>query len=479
MKYIPNTGVIADQMLKEMGLRHIDDLLGQIPEDVRNRNTLSGLPNTKSELEVRSQYSSLSKKNTFSPQRVFCGAGIYSHDIPSAIDAIAGRAEFLTSYTPYQPEISQGTLISIYEFQTMVSRLFEMEVTNASMYDGSTAFAEALLMAKRLRPSASKIFYSMGIHPEVIATAKTTLEGLDIEWLPLSLNASGGTELKPGQISSQLDNILAVAVQSPNFFGVVENLNQIRKAWPGQTPQYSAAAGIQPSVANFGSPLYVVHTGDPHAFGILQAPGLAGADIVTAEGQPLGCYPAYGGPAVGLFSTRSGFVRQMPGRLVGKTKDSDGRESYCLTLSTREQHIRREKATSNICTNQGWCALRVAMYLAMRGPTGLTEVAEQSHSKAMYLADHLSKIDGVKLLFKSGFYNEFLVQADRLEERFKNAVSNGIVPGVRLSQYSGMMSGNFGNSSIALDDLLLVCASELMTKKDLDDYVTAFALKKN
>ncbi len=452
MKYIPNTGPIAQEMLKNMGLGAIEDLLSQIPKDLRFTGKFNNIPNAKSELEIRKDYDNLSNLFCLPLNRVFCGGGIYSHDIPAIVDNISNRSEFLTTYTPYQPEISQGTLIAIFEFQTYVSRLLGMEVTNASMYDGSTAFAEALLMAKRIKQKQNIFLISEGIFSEVIETAKTVLSELNLEFISVpSDKKTGATSFKNFQelLKKHKDKIIGFTIQTPNACGIIENLRIFRDELGSDK----------------NAPLLLVHTGDPTSFGMLTPPGQFGADIVTAEGQPLGCPPYYGGLTVGLFSAKNDYVRNIPGRLVGKTTDTAGRESYCLTLATREQHIRREKATSNICTNQGWCALRTVIHLATKGGLGLRETAEQCFHKAHYLAKAFSKLSGVSLPYSGEFFNEFVIQVKNKEEFLARSAQNGIIPGVPLLHNNSEPGGY----------RFLVCVSELMTKKDLDDYINIWS----
>lgn len=296
------------------------------------------------------------------------------------------RSEFVTSYTPYQPEISQGTLRYIFEFQSYFASLTKMDVVNASMYDGSTATAEAVLMSKRLKPSRSKVVFSAGLHPEYRQVVVTTTEQFGLKFVDTPVGETGRLDIAALEKLSKDPDVVAVVVQSPNFHGVIEDLGAVSKA--------VKASGTE-------APMFVVAVPEAMSLALYEPAGSFGADIVCGEGQSFGNYPGFGGPGVGFFATRDKFVRGMPGRVVGQTIDATGKTSFCLTLSTREQHIRREKATSNICSNQGWCALRSTIYLSTMGSRGLRQTAEQCYANAHYAATELGKVSGVRRVYSS------------------------------------------------------------------------------
>ena len=356
MAYSPHTAADREQMLAAIGVRTVDDLFADIPPAVRA--TRFDLPAGLTEQEVRAELARLAGQNRIT--RVsFMGAGVYRHLVPAVVDEVIGRAEFSTSYTPYQPEVSQGTLQSIYEFQSLICELTGMEVATASHYDGATATAEAALMACRLT-HRSRVVISTAVNPQVRRVLATYCAGPGVEIVEVPADlAEGGTGLTPVAAALRIldDQAACLVVQQPNMFGGIEPM-----------PELAAAAHAH------GAQLVAVV--EPTSLALLAAPGSYGADIVAAEGQPLGIPPSYGGPYVGLMAARMESVRQMPGRLVGATRDGQGRKGYVLTLQAREQHIRREKAASNICTNQALCALAATAYLSAVGPEGLREVAE-------------------------------------------------------------------------------------------------------
>jgi glycine dehydrogenase subunit 1 len=371
----------------------------------------------------------------------FCGAGAYKHHVPATVDHLIQRSEFLTSYTPYQPEIAQGTLQVLFEFQTQVAALTGLEVANASMYDGSTACAEAVMMAQRVT-RRKKAVLSGGLHPHYGATTQTIAhaEGMDILCQPAAIDAEAAVV---GAIDA---DTACVVVQTPNVFGVVTDVTKIAEA--------AHAAGA----------LLVVVTTEAVSFGLLKSPGEMGADIAVAEGQSIGNGLNYGGPYVGLFACREKLVRQMPGRLCGQTVDAEGRRGFVLTLSTREQHIRREKATSNICTNSGLCALAFTIHLSLLGEKGLRQLAALNHAKARELRDALAAVPGVEVL-SPRFFNEFAVRlpgpaAAVVEALLKDGVVAG-VPFARLDPTAG------------LDDVLLVAATETTTTQDIAAFAAA------
>src|SRR6266567_113198 len=389
MRYIPNSPDERQAMLADIGLKSIEDLFDQIPQQLRLNEPI-GVGDPISEPELLEYFRTLASRNgTDYPS--FLGAGAYSHFIPVIIDSLISRAEFFTAYTPYQPELSQGTLQYTFEFQTMICQLAGMEVANASLYDGSTAVAEAVLMANRVT-RRSRFIIADTVHPQYreVVSAYTKNLGLRIEHVD---HSETGT-LDPTSMGIDKDTA-AVVVQSPNFFGCVEDLAAIGEA------------------AHDAGALLVVAITEPVSLGVLKPPGECGADIVAGETQSFGIPLSYGGPYCGLFATLDKHVRQMPGRLVGEARDNEGRRGYVLTLSTREQHIRREKATSNICTNQGLFALMATVYLATMGKRGVQEVARQNLQKAHYAASRISKLDGIDLPFDSPFFNEFVVRTPK------------------------------------------------------------------
>ena len=381
MRYLPHTEADRAAMLARTGVAGIDDLFLDIPADKRLKGLLD-LPPTKSELEVERALGRMAAMNTPAGSvPFFVGAGAYRHHVPASVDHLIQRSEFLTSYTPYQPEIAQGTLQYLFEFQTQVANLTAMEVANASMYDGSTATAEAVLMAHRLT-KRSKTVLSGGLHPQYRAVVETVLRmaGDPIEALPPD---PAGTEAILASIDKDTS---CVVVQSPSFYGHLIDL-----------------APIAAKAHAVGALLVAVFT-EVVALGAIEPPGAQGADIVVGEGQSIGNPLTFGGPYVGLFATRQKFLRQMPGRLSGETVDAEGRRGFVLTLSTREQHIRRDKATSNICTNSGLCCLAFTIHMTLLGETGLRRLAHANHASAVRLAESLARVPGVSVL------NELVLQ---------------------------------------------------------------------
>ena len=438
--YIPNTQQEQAEMLATLGLSSIDELFLDIPAE--HRNPPLDLPAPLSELEIQRELSALASKNrALSSGPSFLGAGSYHHFTPAIVKAIMTRGEFLTAYTPYQPEVSQGTLQVIYEFQTLVCSLYDMEVANAGMYDGATSLAEGVLMACRVtrRDQVAIADTVSPLHQQVIRTY-CQAQGVRIQvvrhWEP---EVSGDTA--------------CLVVQYPNFFGNVEDL-----------AQHSAAAHDQGAL--------LVVSADPVAVAMFQSPGHFDADIVTGEGQPLGIPVSYGGPYVGLFSTKQQYIRQMPSRLVGRTTDTQGRTGYVLTLQTREQHIRRERATSNICTNEALYALAATIYLAAVGKQGLRQVAELCYQKAHYAASQIEQLPGYSLPFNQGaFFQEFVVQCPAspavINQRF---LEQNILGGLDISSppYSDPLPPE-------VDRGMLVCVTEMASREDIDALVAGLA----
>src|SRR5215216_628357 len=412
MRYIPNSPDERRSMLAEIGCERIEELFEQIPEKFRLREPI-GIGGPMSEPDLLGYFRDLASQNA-TDFRSFLGAGAYSHFIPTIIDPLISRAEFFTAYTPYQPELSQGTLQYIFEFQTMICQLTGMEVANASLYDGSTAVAEAVLMANRVT-RRNKLILADTIHPQYreVTTSYTKNLGLNIEY---ARHTDAGTlDLNSLGIDKET---AAVVVQSPNFFGSVEDLSAIADA------------------AHQSGALFVVAMSEPMSLGVLKSPGAAGADIVVGEAQSFGIPLSFGGPYCGMFATNEKYMRQMPGRLVGEAADHEGRRGYVLTLSTREQHIRREKATSNICTNQGLFALMATVYLATMGRRGVQEVARQNLQKAHYAASEIARLDGFDLRFTAPFFNEFVVRTPQpATEVINRVLDKKMIAGVALDTF--------------------------------------------
>jgi glycine dehydrogenase subunit 1 len=368
------------------------------------------------------------------------GAGRYHHYIPEIVRSLAGRSEFLTSYTPYQPEMAQGTLQGIFEYQTLTARLLGLDVANASLYDGASALAEGLLMGLRIVKRSRRVAVSTAVHPHYREVVKSYLRPTGYEIIDLPCGADGRTDLS---LLQGVDGLAAVALQSPNFFGVVEDLKRVAE------PVHDAGALL---VAAFTEPL---------AYGLYRNPGQGGADIACGEGQSLGLPVSFGGAALGMFACRGEFVRSLPGRLVGETKDLEGRRGYVLTLATREQHIRREKATSNICSNQGICALTAAMYMASLGGTGIRQLARLNYEKTEYLKDILVKA-GARMVFDGPTFNEFVVEfATDFRPAYERLLAKNIVAGLELGGLYPEMAGRY-----------LFCVTETTGKQILDTIAT-------
>lgn len=438
MRYLPHTDDDVRSMLEVIGCDSLEALFAMVPEGCRRTASLD-LPEALSEWELIRDMTSLSGSIGGSPDhRIFMGAGSYEHFIPASVSHLLGRSEFVTSYTPYQPEISQGTLQAIYEYQTLVARLLGMEVANASLYDGATALAEALLMGIRVT-GGKRVALSRLIHPHYRQVARTYLEPTGHEVIELPFQADGRTDLSG---LDGVENVAVVALQSPNFFGCVEDLSAARE-------RAHALGAI--SVACFTEPL---------AYGLLKNPGAQGADIACGEGQSLGVPQWFGGPGLGMFASKMKYVRSMPGRLVGQTRDLEGTRSFVLTLATREQHIRREKATSNICTNNSLCALASAMFMASLGGTGIRELASLNRDKAEYLKKALAGA-GLKTPFSGPTFNEFVVEAPPgFEAARKRLLPKKMVAGLPLAPYYPEMANHY-----------LFCVTETKTRADMDALV--------
>lgn len=439
MRYIPNSPEERQEMLESIGLSNANDLFRSIPADVQLGRKLN-ITDPLAEPEVIAELEGMAARNTAATKPSFLGAGVYSHFSPTIVDHLIQRSEFFTSYTPYQPEISQGTLQYIFEFQTLICQLTGMEVANASMYDGSTAMAEAYLMAQRVT-RREKIVVATSVHPEYREVAKTYVQHGDHEIVTAAFDEKTG---RVSDLAELDDKTAALVVQSPNFFGCIENLERL--------------AGAAHAV---GALLIVVVT-EAISFGLLKSPGACGADIVVGEGQSFGIPMSFGGPHVGFFATQEKYVRQMPGRLCGIGYDKNGNRGFVLTLSTREQHIRREKATSNICTNQGLIALAATIYMEAMGKKGLQEVAMQNAQKAAYAAKKIAEIDGFEIGFSAPVFNEFVVRgpkpAAEILDRLRK--EKDIIGGLPLSKYYADRSNEF-----------LVCVTETIKKERIDEFV--------
>ena len=439
MRYLPHTREDIQQMLQVAGAADLEALFSSIPDDCRRKDEMN-LPEPLTEWELNGHMDRLAAVMGASPAcKVFLGAGSYNHYIPETTRQLLLRGEIFTAYTPYQPEISQGTLQTIYEYQTLVCRLLGMEVANASMYDGASGLAEALLMT--IRASRRKrVAVSRAVHPLYRKVVETYFAPTDFEVIELPVGADGRTDLSG---IADMGELAGVALQSPNFFGCIED----REA-AGQTIHADPKT------------LFVVAFSEPLAYGLLKSPGACGADIACGEGQSLGIPQSFGGPGLGMFAARQKYVRTMPGRLIGKTKDKDGKTGFVLTLATREQHIRREKATSNICSNQGLCATAATMYMAALGGTGIRELSRLNRDRAEYLKAALAEA-GCASPFDAPTFNEFVVRfPEGFADTWQELLEKKIVAGLNLAPYYPELA-----------DCWLMCVTETLSKEDLDALV--------
>ena len=445
MRYIPNSPEERAEMLNSLGLDSPEELFSSIPNDLLLRNHLN-VPAALSELELLARFDRLGQKNAGPARISFLGGGAYAHYIPTVVDHVISRSEFFTAYTPYQPEISQGTLQAIFEFQTLVCQLTGMEVANASMYDGSTALAEAVLMAERVT-GKSKVIAARSVHPQYLEVVETYVQHAGIELEIADFDGESG--LMNATLNDRIDDqTAAIVVQSPNFFGAVEDIARLADA------------------AHAKGALLIVAVAEAISLGLLRPPGACGADIVIAEGQSLGVPLSFGGPYVGLFAVSERHARQMPGRLVGEAYDKQGRRGFVLTLATREQHIRREKATSNICTNEGLIALAATVYMETMGRKGIQEVAWQCAQKAAYAAEKIGELDGFSLRFSGPRFNEFVVRGPIEAKQILRPLANeaGIDAGIALSRFYPDCEKDF-----------LVCVTEINTREEIDALVQGLA----
>jgi len=444
MRYIPHTSSDVASMLATIGAGSIVELFAHLPETLRAQAAID-LPLGLSEAGVRSCLGELASTNRVSPETVaFLGAGAYPHFVPVVVDQIIQRSEFATAYTPYQPEVSQGTLQTIFEFQSLVATLLGLDVANASMYDGASATAEAVLMTKRLLPQRTRVLVARSVHPQYRQVIQTYLDGVPgVQIVELPWGADGRIDF--AQLTQHLDDtVCGVIVGYPNVFGVIEDVARIS------------------DVVHQAGALSVTATTEALALGLLKAPGELGADIAVAEGQSFGIPVSYGGPGVGLFACRERFLRSMPGRLAGETVDHDGRRGFVLTLSTREQHIRREKATSNICTNQGLCALAATVYLCLMGKQGLRALAERNVKKSHYALDLLKQTSSCQQQFSAPFFNEFVVKAPHAQAVWQRLKEQGLIAGLLLEDWYP-----------ELKDCLLLCVTEMHTRAEIEKLAQA------
>jgi glycine dehydrogenase subunit 1 len=441
MRYLPLTPEDRAQMLARIGVPSVDALYVDVPQAAQRAGHVD-LPMHQGELSVERALKDLAAMNTQAGETAFfIGAGAYRHHVPATVDHLIQRSEFLTTYTPYQPEIAQGTMQALFEFQTQVGMLTGMEVANASMYDGSTGCAEAAVMAARITKRKTIVF-SGGLHPHYADTTRTVCEalGFTIKTCPAAIDAEAA-------VAGLIDETVAcVIVQSPNVFGTITDLSSIVTA------------------AHAHGALVVSVFTECVAFGLIEPPGSYGVDIAVGEGQSLGNALNFGGPYVGLFATQEKYIRQMPGRLAGETTDVEGKRGFVLTLSTREQHIRREKATSNICTNSGLCSLAWTIHMSLLGEAGLRRLARLNHETAIKTADALTAIPGVELLTQR-FFNEFALRLPRnAAEVVEDLVDHGVLGGVAFSRL---------DPKAGLDDVLIVAATEMNTDDDIATYAEA------
>ncbi|HET8727988.1 MAG TPA: aminomethyl-transferring glycine dehydrogenase subunit GcvPA [Alphaproteobacteria bacterium] len=442
MRYLPLTDADRREMLAKIGVKSVDDLFRDVPAAAHLDRPVATLPPVKSELEVERIVGGMAARNLpAGAVPSFLGGGAYRHHVPASVDHLIQRGEFLTSYTPYQPEVSQGTLQYLFEFQTQVALITGMDVANASMYDGATACAEAVVMANRVT-RRRKAVLSGGLHPHYRDSTAVLARFIGFDLVRPEPDPQAEEDLA----SLIDDDTSCVVVQNPTVFGQVRDLSALAEA--------CHAKGA----------LLIVAVSEVVSLGLLTPPGEMGADIVVAEGQSIGNALGFGGPYVGLFATREKFVRQMPGRLCGQTVDAEGKRGFVLTLSTREQHIRREKATSNICTNSGLCALAFTIHMSLLGETGFRGLAELNHARAIQLAEKLEAVPGIEVL-NDGFFNEFTVRLSRSAVDVVDALA---APGRAQRILAGVPVARLYKSRPGLADLMLVAATETNTEEDMD-----------
>ncbi|MBN2409253.1 MAG: aminomethyl-transferring glycine dehydrogenase subunit GcvPA [Candidatus Aminicenantes bacterium] len=437
MSFISLSDLDKKEMLARIGVSSPDDFFSGIPERIRMKKELR-LPQPLSEPELVGHFGALGRKNKAGDYLSFLGAGAYRHYIPAIVDYLSSRGEFISPYTPYQPEVSQGTLQVVFEYQTLICQLTGMEIANASLYDGASAAAEAVLMAQRIR-SRPKILVAGSLHPQYRKVIQTYVKNLPIRIEEISADARG--KLDSEALSRAVDGqTSAVVCQSPNFFGVVEDLDRVAE------------------IARERQALSVAIVAEAVSLGLLRPPGASGADIVAGEGQSLGLPVSFGGPYLGFMACRRDFLRQFPGRIAGETQDAEGKRGFVLTFSTREQHIRRERATSNICTNQAWCALRATIFLETLGRQGMRELACQNVQKAGYALERLGAIKGIRRRFSGPIFNEFVLEFEGGYAKIADyLLRNGVIGGQEL-----------GSDYPELGSCALFCVTEVHSKEDID-----------
>jgi glycine dehydrogenase subunit 1 len=443
MRFVPHTPDDIREMLAAVGVREIDDLFADIPQVLRATAALS-LPGGLSEQEVVARLESLNARNLGAAVPCFLGGGAYPHFVPAVVDSILQRAEFYSAYTPYQPEVSQGTLQAVFEFQTLVAMLFDLEIANASMYDGASATAEAVLMALRVQRGRERVILARSLHPDYRQVTRTYVTGVaNVELIEAPFGEDGRVDLA-WLAENASRNTAAVVVGYPNFFGVLENLQRLDEI-----------------VRQVGTML-VTATAEPLALALVKAPGSFGVEIAVGEGQSFGIPLQYGGPGVGLFATRTRHVRSMPGRLVGEAADESGRRGYVLTLATREQHIRRERATSNICTNHGLMALAATVYLSLLGKHGLRRLAAVNLDRAHNARDRLCSGGRWRPRFSGPFFNEFALAGEDARAALDRAKAAGLLAGLPL-----------GHWYPELDDSILLAVTETHSAAAIERLVAA------
>ena len=440
MRYVPNTDADRREMLAAIGVESLDALFSDIPAAVRERFRPLGLP-SRSEMEVAAWLEEMAGANAGSRLVPFLGGGIYDHYVPSVVSSLVSRSEFVTAYTPYQPEVSQGTLTAMFEFQTLICELTGMEIANASLYDGATALAEAAMMAERIR-GRGRIAVARTLFPQFRRVLDTYAWGADLSLVELDYDPSGRCEF-----DNPADELSAVIVQTPNAFGVIESLQGLKR--------------------RIGDALLIV-SAYPLALGLLEPPGAFGADIVVGEGQSLGLPMGFGGPLLGLFATRKAYLRQMPGRVAGRTVDTEGQVGYVMASQTREQHIRRARATSNICTNSALCALAATIYLSSVGGDGLRSVAKKNLENAHDLAGRIAQIDGFDLAFDGPFFNEFVVRTAEDPDAVRTRLAEG---GFLVAPPKGLVA-------LGVENALRIAVTERRTKAELDRFVDVLGGKR-
>ncbi len=444
MRYIPGLCDDSSEMLAKIGVKNVGDLFSSVPEDIRVKIALD-LPKRLSELGLLRFFEELSSKNSKplgkNSWTNFLGAGCYDHYVPASVDHLASRSEFYTAYTPYQAELSQGTLQSIFEFQSLICAVSGMEISNASVYDGANAAAEACLMAERIKRK-KKMLIAETLHPEYRQVIEAYTKQKRMEIVDIPFKPDGLADYS--QVEKETD-IACVVVQYPNFFGNIEDVKGAKKL----SEQKDA--------------LLVTVTTEPVSLGVLKSPGELGADIFAGEGQSFGNYMAFGGPHLGLLATKKEYTRNIPGRIASETIDAEGKKGYVLYMATREQHIRREKATSNICTNNALCALKATIYLALLGKRGFRELASSNLSNAQYLREELSNLRGVQVKFDAPTFNEFVFSSSLPASTILNSLKEaGIIGGIPLEGYFREYKTS-----------ILVSVTEMRTKKDMDAYIEA------